>query len=229
MNTAEKIEEQKKLIRTIKNPERYFRIEFGRYGGEVAMGRISKEQYDYWSESGDFEEYMGNLAYDSIEANRDVPENARMREFYEHEDICHCNGPELADGQYMMLFELDHRGQPLQNADGSFVEDKTYAVEDLESLGTDIRCLAVHNSSSDSCKNEYFVYGQYFNKGGWQTDDIIKTGPNGFEFDKLRIEYENADGFKVFHSVFYDDEQFYLEEDSTGKSSTFYVMEGDNV
>ena len=29
--------QKEQLVRTIKNPERYFKVDFGRYGGEVAM------------------------------------------------------------------------------------------------------------------------------------------------------------------------------------------------
>jgi hypothetical protein len=39
----------------------------------------------------------------------------------------------------------------------------------------------------------------------------------------------NADGFKVFNEIEYDGEVYYLEEDSTGKSSSFYVLKGDNL
>ena len=50
------IEQKKKLIKTIKNPVRYFRLNFGRYGGEVAMGTITKDQWEYWSDNDGFEE-----------------------------------------------------------------------------------------------------------------------------------------------------------------------------
>ena len=60
-------------------------------------------------------------------------------------------------------------------------------------------------------------------------DELVKTGPNGFDIKKLEIAYENADGFKVFSSFTYNGEEYYLQEDSTGKSSAFYVMEGDEV
>ena len=73
------------------------------------------------------------------------------------------------------------------------------------------------------------MFGQYFNKGGWHTPDIIKTGPDGIEIDKLKIRYTDADGFKVFNEIEYDGEVYYLEEDSTGKSSSFYVAKGDNL
>ena len=53
-----------------------------------------------------------------------------------------------------------------------------------------------------------------------------KAGSDGIEFDKMKIRYEDADGFKVFNEIEYDGEAYYLEEDSTGKSSSFYVGEG---
>jgi hypothetical protein len=89
--------------------------------------------------------------------------------------------------------------------------------------------VAEHNSGSKSCKDVYYVFGQYFNKGGWYTEDPIKTGPDGINFKKMKIDYEDADGFKVFSQVSIDDVDYYLQEDSTGKSSAFYVMEGDNL
>ena len=39
------IAQQKKLIKTLKTPERFFKIDFGRYGGEVAMGSITQLVY----------------------------------------------------------------------------------------------------------------------------------------------------------------------------------------
>ena len=47
--------------------------------------------------------------------------------------------------------------------------------------------------------------------------------------DKLKINYVNADGFKCFNEVEYDGEVYYLEEDSTGKSSSFYVNQGNKI
>ena len=33
---------KKDLVRAIKHPNRYFKLDVGRYGGEVAMGEITK-------------------------------------------------------------------------------------------------------------------------------------------------------------------------------------------
>ena len=60
------IEQKKKLIKTIKNPVRYFRLNFSRYGGEVAMGSITKGQYDYWVDrQSEFEEYIPQVDFDA--------------------------------------------------------------------------------------------------------------------------------------------------------------------
>jgi len=224
------IKEKKKLIRTIKTPNRFFRLNFSRYGGEVAMGTITKDQYEYWSDNDGFEEYMVAVDYDPVDANKEIPKRAQFDQpFYEYSNICHLSGPEWDDSQTVYIEEIDKNGKPIEDDDGNFVQDIQYDFGDLESLGAEIICSEEHHTGSKSCENEYYVFGQYFNKGGWHTPDIIKTGPDGIEIDKLKIRYVNADGFKVFNDIEYDGEEYYLEEDSTGKSSSFYVNRGDKI
>jgi len=230
--SARKIKEQKELIRTIRNPERYFRVDFGRYGGEVAMGSITEGQFNYWYEQGAdaLGEYMAKVDYDAAEANKDVPADARFNQpFYEYEDICHLSGPELSDGQTMTITEVDKDGNSLQDDDGNWLEDRQIDMKDFKKLGVKVKCIGEHHPGSKSCRDKYYIFGQYFNKGGWGTQEIIKTGPAGFDLKKCAINYENADGFKVFNELIYNGTGYYLDEDSTGKSSAFYVMEGDNV
>jgi len=230
--SAKKIKEQKKLIRAIKTPERFFKVEFGRYGGEVAMGEITEAQFSYWEGNDEgLAQHINEIDWGPDEQTiKDIPEEARFtKQFYEYEDICHTSGPELSDGQYMNISETDKDGNALRDEDDNFLEDRNIDMKDFKKLGVKVKCIAEHNSGSESCKDKYYLFGQYFNKGGWYTGDLIKTGPEGFDTKKMSIEYEDCDGFKVFNSFNYDGNNFYLEEDSTGKSSTFYVMEGDDV
>jgi len=231
--SAKKIKEQKKLIRTIKNPHRYFKLDVGRYGGEVAMGSITNEQFEFWEgKDDDFAQYMNDRGFDPAEANEKygVPENARFdKEFYEYEDICHLSGPEWSEGQTLTIQEVDKDGKALEDDDGGFVEDQQIDLGDLEKKGVRVECIAEHHSGSDSCRDKYYLFGQYFNKGGFYTNETIQTGPDGIDFRKMAIRYENADGFRCFNEIEYDGTGYYLEEDSTGKSSSFYVMEGDDV
>jgi hypothetical protein len=226
------LKKKKELIKKLKTPNRYFRLSFSRYGGEVAMGTITKDQYDYWSDKdqSEFEEYMGQVDFDADEANKGIPKKAQFDQpFYEYSNICHVSGPEWADSQTMYIEELDKDGNNLEDDEGGYVKDIQHDFQDFTSLDATVECEEEHNSGSKSCENEYYMFGQYFNKGGWHTPDIIKTGPNGIEMDKLKIKYTDADGFKVFNEVEYNGEAYYLEEDSTGKSSSFYVMKGDRV
>ena len=224
------LKEKQKLIQTIKTPNRYFRLSFNRYGGEVAMGTITKDQYDYWSDNDGFEEYMAQVDFDADDANKEIPDRAQFdRPFYEYADICHLAGPEWADSQTLYIEELNKKGEPMEDGQGGYVKDLQYDFGDLESMGALIKTTEEHHVGSKSCENEYYVFGQYFNKGGWHTPDIIKTGPDGFDMDKLTIEMVNADGFKVFNEIEYDGEVYYLEEDSTGKSSSFYVNCGEKL
>ena len=227
--TAKKIQQQKELIRAIRTPERFFKVEFGRYGGEVAMGEITEAQFNHWYDNEKFADYMGNIGFDAEEANADVPEKARLKgEFYEYGDICHLSGPEFADGQMMHVTEVDKDGEYLRDEAGDFLPVRDIDMKDFKKLGVKVHCAAEHNSASDSCKDKYYIFGQYFNKGGWYTQ-VIQTGPEGFDLKKTEINYENADGFKVFNEIVYAGESHHLEEDSTGKGSSFYVMEGDEV
>ena len=223
--------QKEQLVKAIKNPERYFKVDFGRYGGEVAMGEITKEQFEFWEGKDDeFGNYMHNRGFDPEEANQDVPKEAQFdKEFYDYEDIVHTSGPELSDGQTMTITEVDKNGDTLRDKDGNFLDDIVIDMGDFKKKGVKVKCLAEHHSGSKSCKDKYYLFGQYFNKGGWYTDDLIKTDHKGFQLKKMKIEYENCDGFKVFHSINYNGEDYYLQEDSTGKSSSFYVMEGDDV
>ena len=224
------LEQKKKLIKTIKNPERFFKLDFTRYGGEVAMGTITKDQWEYWSDNDGFEEYMGQVDFDAEDANKEIPKRAQFDQpFYEYGDICHMSGPEWDDSQTMYIEEIDKDGRPLENDDGGYVQDIQHDFGDLESLGAEVVCDEEHHASSKSCEHEYYVFGQYFNKGGWYTGDVIETGPDGIEIDNLKIRYTNADGFKVFNEIEYDGEVYYLEEDSTGKSSSFYVNRGEKL
>jgi hypothetical protein len=233
--SAKKIKEQKKLIRTIKNPHRYFKFDVGRYGGEVAMGTITESQYAYWAQKdqSEFEEHMRMAEWGEEteeEAYTKIPKEARFtKSFYEYEDICHMSGPEFSDGQTLTIQEVDKEGNALQNENGGYLEDEMIDLGDLEKKGAKIECVAEHHTGSDSCRDQFFVFGQYFNKGGFYTNEIIKTGPDGIDFKKMAIRYEDADGFKVFNDIKYDGTYYYLEEDSTGKSSSFYVGAGEDV
>ena len=145
------LKQKKHLIQAIKTPERFFRINIGRYGGEVAMGTITKDQHDYWCDNDYFEQYMIDVDHEPDRANSDIPEKAQFNKpFYEYEDICHLSGPELADGQMIYVEELDKMGRPMEDGNGGFVKDIEIDMADLASFDADVRCAEEHHPSSKS-------------------------------------------------------------------------------
>ena len=118
------LKQKKKLIKTIKNPERYFKLDFTRYGGEVAMGTITKDQFEYWSDKDGFEEYMASVDFRDAEmTDKDIPKRAQFdKPFYEYGDICHLSGPELVDGQTLYHNRTRQGWQALQDDDGDYIE-----------------------------------------------------------------------------------------------------------
>ena len=68
-----------------------------------------------------------------------------------------------------------------------------------------------------------------------KSNELIKKYKNNLFLNETQIFRKNSKNlnclrhFKVFNEFLYDGNNHYLEEDSTGKSSSFYVMEGDDV
>ena len=148
-----KIKEQKKMIRAIKNPHRYFKVEFGRYGGEVAMGEITAAQFDHWyGKDEELAQHINEIDWGPDETSfKDIPEEARFtKPFYEYEDICHMSGPELSDGQTMTITEVDKNGDTLRDKDGNFLDDIQIDMADFKKKGVKVKCIAEHHSGSKS-------------------------------------------------------------------------------
>ena len=87
--------------------KRYFRINTGRYGGELAIGSVSKEFVDYWKDKvaedgdGDLIEHLQGIEWDD-EDMKDPESPSPGEDFYcwnETDDLEHANGP-FADNDF---------------------------------------------------------------------------------------------------------------------------------
>ena len=87
--------------------KRYFRINTGRYGGELAIGGVSKEFVDYWKDKvaedgdGDLIEHLQGFEWDD-EDMKDPESPSPGEDFYcwnENDDLEHANGP-FADNEF---------------------------------------------------------------------------------------------------------------------------------
>ena len=69
------------------------RIEFylGGYGLEAHEGSLTEEQYEYWKDQSESELIEHCDGWDGLE-DEEIPENARLRSWYEMDDISSTNG-----------------------------------------------------------------------------------------------------------------------------------------
>ena len=172
------------------------------YGGECYAGTVDRKIYDYFAKRKiDMDEYANDW-----DGEINVPEN--MQPFspgsaYDCDNLFHASGAELSD-----LNEIR-------------VEDES---------GND---LWVNDLGTDSLDNAGVIVGE---GGGTELDDLDEgtvvfwggQGEKGCFFDaefilkapfdpkKLRISYENCDGWYIITSVEYDGEEL----DGTGGYST---------
>ena len=211
--------------------DRYFELNFVGTGGEFCIGTITAEQFRYWCDNDKFEKYMadidstwmGNRGVDQAELNKDIPTEAHFdRPYHEYCDICKVTGIEWKNENTLILKEYDNEKKLLN--------EKEYNLSDLENKGTELKCTAEHNSSSESCKDHYYVFGRTLNEGlmGFN-QKIIQTGPEGFDFGKLEISYDYIGGTKVVDKVAYGNKFYGMTEDSSGAGYVFYVGKGSNL
>lgn len=92
-------------------PKRYFRINTGRYGGEVVVGTVDKNFVDYWIErdSEELAEHLHAVDFDPNDGDSDSPGMVRGENFSWHEldDLEHHNGPYHDNVYYVTEIELD--------------------------------------------------------------------------------------------------------------------------
>jgi hypothetical protein len=91
--------EKNALIETIKFTPQTYTIEVSGYGGEIVIGKISEEAYNYWTEKN--EEDDGHTLYDyENDRNNELEVPAEFRifepgEWYECDNFAHASGAEL--------------------------------------------------------------------------------------------------------------------------------------
>ena len=112
----------------IKMKHRFYKIEISGYGGEVVLGNISNDQFNFWtkkekSADGSISQYFSNFEFYPEKTNKPIPPNARFnRSWFEIDDIVHVNGPEMTDDNSLTIIETDKEGNKLEEDDIDFEE-----------------------------------------------------------------------------------------------------------
>ena len=186
-----------------------FEIEINGWGGEVALGKITKEAYDFWSVRDDDDEELNNHlfwdAYDNDEPNpvTDPTDPRFMGNWHEIDDIAHTSGVNYG----MMLIKVT-------DEDGNTV----WESEDTDECQNHGDTIWI-----DDLDTGYYLKTWQSEKGNFFIGQIETTV---FDHRRLKFYITDIDEDPIIHSVEYNDIEVMNEGyDTRGKGSGFEFYE----
>ena len=203
--------QKEELLEALRAEKHKFDISLQGYGGEIVLGAIDEQQYQFWRDRDDLEEF----AYD-WDGDIDVPEDMKIfnpGDWHECDNLAHENGCEF-DSTCMIR---------VHDQDGNEVFSCALSYGELEAQGVFVEGIDSneYRVSYDS-EHKYYFFGQNFEKGCFQTYTI-----EDYKFDprKLNFQINDIEGWTLVTGVSYMSEE--LDDtggySTTGKSSTFAV------
>jgi hypothetical protein len=204
---AQKLAEQEKLIATLKFTPRSYRVSMWGYGGEVVIGTISREIYDYFKDN---KLSVSDFAWDSDYAEaKGIPEDMwpfTPGSWYDCDDLCHTNGVSRNAGHLQVD---DENGNEILN-------------RELDSIdGTDIQ-LSINDEYWPGSVGDGVVFiGRSNEKGTFFDAELPLTLP--FDQEKLTLVYDEVENEDIVYTVSYNGEDLdNYGANTDGKSSDFY-------
>jgi len=205
-------EQKEKLVEALKFVPGTFSIRCWGYGGEIVLGSVERDVYNYFVEHDvDLEEYATQWASEDCE----IPDNFRPfspGEWYDCDDVCHENGVEMSE--YCKIL--------IEDSEGNTVWEHVLEPFMLEESEVEVECYDEYYAEFHDPGNIVFL-GQSIEKGTFFGADIELTAP--FDPTKLKIVYTDVEGLLIMSSLFYNDEEIYNDgADTRGKSMEFKFL-----
>ena len=189
-----------------------------RYGGEHTIGTIPKNVAKYWLEKGQdaFKEYMfaGYWEDDKEELNKTIPKEYQIDKYWHDlDDIDHIDTVEFESSNVLIVTDAK-TGETV--AEINMTDDKLGAVCNAESD-------AYENDEELFDGKKVIVYGQSFEKGGFNFENLVIDEP--FDESKVKFDVSIWDDLKLVDAVNYGDDITLNVEggDTTGKSMAMWI------
>ena len=205
-----------------------YNIYISRLGGEHTIGTISKEVAEYWLENksaDDFEEHIFSHDWDDDKEklNKSIPKEFQIDEYWhDMDDIAHMNGAEYHSTN--VAYVLDNTNPDKSKSVGIYnqgVEIGEYPLDDIPIDITEDPAVDWQEDEKNT-EDRVIVYGQSFEKGGWDYETIETNEP--FDIAKLKVSIAWWDGLKIINDIIYDGELYGCSGgDTTGKSMAFWI------
>ena len=190
-----------------------YRIELSGRGGEIVIGKVKREFYDFVEENDiDIEEYAWN--WDYFEENEvEIPEDIRPFEpgdWYDCDNITHNCGPALDD---CYISVMDENETVLYDAltSSAFID-----------LGMEYNCEEIYPQETLEDGEVYFI-GQSIEKGLFQ---VYEVEAESFDPAKILLQVEDCDGWEIVNGLSYDGVALddLGELSTSGKGSEFQLI-----
>lgn len=198
-------EEKLELLEQIRNDKKIYEIMIGGYGGEIVVGTITKEQYEFWQGREDLDEHCNDW-----DNEIDIPNEMKLVEdgsWYDRDNLAHETGAEFSASNYITVTDKET---------GETVWESSLDIESLEKNGVWVDGINVdeyyvrYDSSA-----EYAFMAQSVEKGCFYTGEIETHGK--FDPWKLNLSYIDVEGWNLINGVSYASE---IVEDTGGYSTT---------
>ncbi len=204
--------QKQELVDALKFTPRDVEISLSGYGGEIVIGTITEEVYDFWRDRDDLDELASDW-----DGELDVPADMRFitdGAWHDIDDLCHESGCEASASNMLQVWDAQ------ENA--SIFECST-DLDALNRAGVSADCHW-HRVPREDCEAGTCVFvGQSIEKGTFFSGTIRITAP--FDPSKLAISWTDCDGWRLITGVEYDGEEVEGGDgySTTGKGMEFHV------
>ena len=205
-------DEKSELIAALKFTPRDVDITLLGYGGEIVMGHVTPEQYNFWRGREDFTDYIWDWDYQLPKGvSRDM-EFVTTGSWHECDDIAHECSMELSSSCVIRVTEVES---------GDQIWESSADIGALQDAGAEVEWY-INEERSDH-PGKYLFVGQSIEKGCFGSYRIRIREP--FDPRKLRINVNEIDGWMLCGSIEYDGEEpeNQGDYDTTGKGSEFVL------
>ena len=212
--------QHEELIKALKFTPRDITVSTSGYGGEIVMGRITAEQYNFWQGREDFSDMVWDWDYEMPEGVSDDLKFVNEGSWHECDDIAHECAVEMSSSCWVRVTD---------NLTNETLWEHSLDISALEDRGIEIDYN--QNLERADYPGQYLFIGQSIEKGQFWEGTVRIT--SAFRPELLRFTVSEVDGWPLLYSVTYDGND--LDDtgnyDTTGKGSEFtlhYEPEANN-
>ena len=204
--------QHQELIAALKFTPRDIDITLLGYGGEIVMGHITAEQYNFWRGREDFQDYIWDWDYTLPEGVGEDLAFVTTGSWHECDNIAHECSMEMSSSCVIRVTEVES---------GDQIWESSADIGALQDAGAEVD-WSMNEERSDH-PGKYLFIGQSIEKGCFGSYRIRIREP--FDPGKLRIAVNEIDGRMLCGSIEYGGEECENQGDydTTGKGSEFML------